>query len=144
LRQQEIHAERDRKLEGVFRQEWSGAKELFLKVFDNPNAPTGVKINSYLYLSLAEDKRRNPYPWLQKAYTLDPYSKTVVKYICMSHLAALSRMSDADRQGSNGDEKRRSLIQILKASRPLFPPDDAWLRAVKGVVGRPSDVVVRR
>ncbi len=47
--------------------------------------------------------------WLRKAYELDPYSKTVVQYICMSHLAALSRMNEADRRGSKGNEQRRSL-----------------------------------
>jgi hypothetical protein len=81
---------------------------------------------------------RSSNPWLQKAYELNPYSKTVVQYICMSHLAALSRMNDADRRGSKGSEQRRSLAQILEASQPVFPPDDAWLKTVKAVLAKPS------
>ncbi len=123
----------------IFRQDWLGARQLFLKVVDNPNAPTAVKIDSYLYLALAEDKSGgDPYSWLQKAYELNPYSKTVVQYICMSHLAALSRMNDEDRRGGRGNQQRRSLAQILEASRPLFPPDDAWVKTVKAVVTKPS------
>ena len=123
----------------LLRQDWPGAKELFLKVVSNPNTPTTVKIDSYLYLAVAEDKLgRDPYSWLRKAYDLSPYSKTVVQYICMSHLAALSRMNEADRKSSKGNDERRSLIQILETTQPLFPSDDAWTRAVKTLLEKLS------
>jgi len=123
----------------VFRQDWPGAKELLAKVVNNPNAPAAVKIDSYLYLAVAEDKTGgDPNPWLRKAYELNPYSKTIVQYMCMSHLAALSRMSEAERRGTKGVEQRRSLDQILGTAQPLFPPDDSWIRSVKAFLAKPS------
>jgi hypothetical protein len=123
----------------VLRQDWPGAKELFLKVVNNPNAPTTVKIDSYLYLAVTEDKSGgDPFSWLRKAYQLNPYSKTVVQYICMGHLSALSRMNETERKGSKGNDERRSLIQVLKTTQPLFPSDDAWIRTVKTLLEKLS------
>ena len=123
----------------IFRQDWLGARQLFLKVVDNPNAPTAVKIDSYLYLALAEDKSGgDPYSWLQKAYELNPYSKTVVQYVCMSHLSALSKMKESDRRGDKGNEQRRTLQKLLDVAQPLFPPNDAWINTIKTLIGKPS------
>lgn len=123
----------------IFRHDWPGAKQLLLKVVGNPNAPRAVKIDAYLYLAVAEDKSGgDPYPWLQKAYELNPYSRTVIQYVCMSHLSALSRMSEADRVGDKGDEQRRSLHKILDVSQPLFPPDDTWISKIRTVIAKPS------
>jgi hypothetical protein len=123
----------------VFRQDWSGARELFVKVVNNPNAPAAVKIDSYLYLAVAEDKSGgDPDPWLRKAYELNPYSKIIVQYMCMSHLATLSRMSENDRRGDKGAQRRRLLNQILETTQPLFPRDDGWIRSVKTLLEKLS------
>jgi hypothetical protein len=123
----------------LLRQDWLGAKDLFLKVVNDPNTPATVKIDSYLYLAVAEDKSGgDPHSWLRKAYKLNPYSKTVIQYICMSHLAALSRMNEADRSGNKGNDQRRLLNQVLESTQPLFPSDDAWITAVKTLLGKLS------
>jgi len=54
------------------------------------------------------------------------------------HLAALSRMNKADRKDDKGNQQRRSLNQIIDVAQPLFPPDDAWIRAIKTVITKPS------
>jgi hypothetical protein len=56
----------------------------------------------------------------------------------MSHLAALSRMNEADRRGDKGNEQRRSLHKILDVAQPLFPPDDAWISTIRTVIAKPS------
>jgi hypothetical protein len=123
----------------VFRQDWSGAKELFIKVVNNPNAPAAVKIDSYLYLAVAEDKSGgDPDLWLRKAYELNPYSKTIVQYMCVNHLVALTRMSEGDRRGGKGAQQRRLLDQILETTQPLFPRDDSWIRSVKMLLSKLS------
>jgi hypothetical protein len=102
---------------------------------NNPNAPAGVKIDSYLYLAVAEDKLGGDFRgWLKKAYDLNPYSKITVQYLCMSHLAALARMDQTDFQGSAGSNERHALNQIIEATKTLFATDDAWIRTLRSML----------
>jgi hypothetical protein len=123
----------------IFRQDWAAAKELFLKVVNNPNAPAAVKIDSYLYLAVADGRSGGDSDqWLRRAYELNPYSKTVVQYMCINHLEVLSRMSEAERKGEKGAQQRRLLDQILESTQALFPHDDGWIKSVKALSAKLS------
>lgn len=49
----------------------------------------------------------------------------------------LSMRDDRAKVDAITDDLQRT-VQILEASRPLLPPDDAWIKTVKAVVTKPS------
>jgi hypothetical protein len=110
---------------------------LFRQVLDNPNTPTTVKVDSYLYMAVTADRSgEDAYPWVRKAYELDPYSKITVEYVCMSHLAALARMPAPGRQSADASKRVQALDAIANQSRPLFPPQDPWFVKLQGFLSR--------
>ena len=119
----------------IFRQDWSGAKDHFQKVLDISHAPLTVRVDSLLYQAVAADHMgEDPYPYIQKAYNLSPYSRVVVQYACLARLAQLARMSPAVRAGEPGIAAKNSLRDIVTHHRALFPSGDTWYGRVQSFV----------
>lgn len=119
----------------MLRHDWPGATLLFTKVVNNPKTPTSVKMDAYLYLSVAADKMtQGSYQWARKAYEVNPYSKTAIQYLCMSRISDFNHMSPSDQQAERGFGLLRSLNDIVVGGSALFPANDAWLNNVKGFV----------
>ena len=110
----------------IFRQDWDGASQLFQRVVNNPHAPLSVRVDAYLYLAICADQMSgDSYQWVRKAYELDPLSKAVIQYLCMSHFSAIARQK-AGAENSNRTDRLRLLNEIAQQSKPLFPPQDPW------------------
>jgi hypothetical protein len=82
----------------------------------------------------ADHMGEDPYPYIQKAYDLSPYSRVVVQYACLARLAQLARMSPAVRAGELGKSAKNSLRDIVTHHRALFPNGDIWYGRVESLV----------
>jgi hypothetical protein len=120
----------------IFRHDWPGAIDMFTRVVNNSHTPTSVRVDAYLYLSLAADMvDQGSYQWAKKAYEANPYSKSVVQYLCMSRVSDFNRLDARDQRGERGLQLLRSLNEIAIGSSALFPPKDPWLKSVQEFVG---------
>jgi hypothetical protein len=116
----------------VFRQDWDGAAKLLQRVVDNANAPTSIRIESYLYLAFAADQSgHDSLQWIRKAYDLNPYSKKTLQYLCMSHLAVYTRMPSPIRAGGGGAQRLEALANIININRALYSRDDPWFHSLR-------------
>jgi tetratricopeptide (TPR) repeat protein len=116
----------------IFRHDWSGAFQLLTNVVNNSHTPAAVRIDAYLYMAVAADKMgKSADQWVAKAYELNPYSKTVIQYLCMSELSEFSRLSQEDQKNDRGRNLVNSLNQIVTSASPLFAPGDIWLKSVR-------------
>lgn len=96
----------------LLRSDWPGATGLLERVVNNPNASTAVKVDACLYLAIAAARSQgDPLPWIHKAYELNPYSRSVLQYLCMEMLWR---------------GHLQKLQQLLAAGRPLYSSKDAW------------------
>jgi hypothetical protein len=116
----------------ALRHDWPGALELLGNVVNTHEAPNGVKVDAYLYMAIAADgSGGEAYNWVKQAYTINPYSKSVVQYLCMSKVAQFNRLSATAKAGSSGAAILSSLRQIVEARKILFAPGDPWLAKVR-------------
>jgi hypothetical protein len=119
----------------IFRQDWAGANALFQRVVSNTRAPLAARIDSYLYLAICADKTgQDSTQWVRKAYDLDPLSKIVIQYLCMSHLSAFVRVAENNSQ--NRIEQLKLLSDIAMHSEPLFSPSDTWFARLKAFLSK--------
>jgi hypothetical protein len=119
----------------ILRNDWDGAIQLLRKAAENPRAPTSVRDDSYLYIAIATARSGgDPSPWIQKAYELNPYSRTVLQYLCMAKLALLvhSDVLAANRSAPQIE----ALRQITAAGGPLYSRDDPWFNNLKSYLDR--------
>lgn len=119
----------------IFRGDWQGAISSMRRVIDNPSTRTPLKIDAYLYWGMAlEREGKSGFPMIQRAYHLNPYSLSTIKYMIMSKLSALVRLANLP----NSEEKRsivaREVDRIIADHRYLFPQKDPWLRKVLELV----------
>jgi hypothetical protein len=118
----------------MFRADWDGAARLFQNVIANPATPTTLQLDAHLYRGAALERAGlDGTADFQRARELNPYERTMVSYLLMSRVAALSRMaaSDPARSAVIADGRR-----LVAANQYLFPGDDPWLKRVAGVFGR--------
>jgi hypothetical protein len=127
-----------------FRRDWSGAIEMFEPVTReraNGSSPTPVKVAAYLYMAMAADRRNDKakaITFAENAYRLNPYSKTTVQFLCMSHLARFAQLHNLR---GHDQEKRRTLAtirQILSSNKILFSDRDEWLSNVNAFLAEAS------
>lgn len=120
----------------VLRADWDGAARLFQNVITNPRAPASLKVDAHLYRGVAlEHSGSGGAAELRRAYELNPYDRTVVSYLLMSHLAALMRTPASDPERGRIVSAARELVA---SKRYLFPSDDPWLKRVTDVLARPQ------
>jgi hypothetical protein len=113
----------------ILRSDWSGATQLFQRVATNAHAPTAVKVDSYLYLAIAAaNSGGDPAPWLRKAYDLNPYSKTILEYLCMDQLRQLAQRT-SDKQDQ--EARIRALTELVRQGKPLYSANDPWFVSLK-------------
>ncbi len=106
----------------ILRRDWPGATELLQRVVNNERAPTAVKVDSYLYLAVAAARSNgDPSNWIRRAYELNPYSRTVLQFLCMDQLS----------RGSN-----RTLQTLLADGKPLYSSDDPWFKRIGSYLAR--------
>lgn len=105
----------------ILRKDWPGASALFERVVGNEHAPNAIKVDSYLYLAVAAVRsNKDPTPWIRKAYELNPYSRTVLQYMCMDQLAR---------------RQLQTLRRLLDAGKPLYSGEDAWFKKIGTYLG---------
>jgi hypothetical protein len=115
----------------IFRHDWSGALQMFTKVVAAPETPSSVRLDAYLYMTLASEKAgRQSYPWAKKAYEINPYSKVAVEYLCLSRISDYNHLLPSEQRAESGLSLLASLEEIVEGGRALFPKDDAWLKSV--------------
>jgi hypothetical protein len=112
----------------IMRRDWPNSQALFKRVAEDNNAPTLVRTDSYLYLAIAAAQLgQDPLEWVHKAYELDPYSKTIIQYLCMVYVADLGRMSEEQRFGVKGTSQIKLIRDTLSRNRALFSEEDPWI-----------------
>lgn len=114
----------------MFRHDWSGAIELFEQVLKTAGAPTNIKIDSHLYMSLAYEKMNKPdrsYSMVAEAYQLNPYSKTTTKYLCMVYLSQLEELLMRRASEQEIQATIESLKDVISKNKILFSEDDPWI-----------------
>jgi hypothetical protein len=119
------------------RKDWAGSIKLFQEIIETSNAPTSIKVDSYLYMSMAFDKVHDStrsFSMVAEAYKLNPYSKTTSQYLLMAYLSQLQRVLQTDRDGEEAKTLIRSLQDLLSKNRVLFADNDEWLAQAEGVV----------
>jgi hypothetical protein len=121
----------------IMRRDWPNAGALFRRVVEDNNVPTLVRIDSYLYLAIgAAHQGEDPIAWIRKAYELDPYSKTIIQYLCMGYLAELRRMSEGERSGDKGAGQIQLVRDTINRNRALFSENDPWIAKVSRFLER--------
>lgn len=81
----------------VLRHDWPGALELLGNVVKTSEAPNGVKVDAYLYMAVAADgSGSEAYNWVKQAYTINPYSKSVVQMGCDFEFSSADRGGEED------------------------------------------------
>ena len=112
----------------LFREDWSGAIDLLENVIKNPATSSAIKIDSYLYLTIAKLKlNKNPIDEINKAYLLNEYSKNTIKYMIMNKLIYMEK-------STNHNEKKRTvfeLLEIISSKETLFSKKNLWLKEIK-------------
>lgn len=115
----------------MYRQDWSGAKDLFRKVLEIHSVPESVRVDCLLYLAVIADQMgEDPFIWVEQAYDLNPYSKIVVEYLCMARLSQISKMRASGR-GHESVDVTASLRNIVSHHKALFDINDAWYTRIK-------------
>ena len=114
----------------LFERDWTGAAPLFQRVAANPRAPVAVRVDAHLYLAVVAEKTGgDSFPQVRQAYQLNPYSRITLLYLCMSHLAALSR-------GGPLLHHLSALSDIVAHNRVLFLPQDGWFDKLRKYLAR--------
>jgi hypothetical protein len=125
------------------RNDWLGSVKLFEEVLNNSNAPTIIKIDSYLYMSMAFDKMHDEAKSLSlvtKAYNLNPYSKVTTQYLFMTYLTQLARVLRTDSNSVQAREIISSLQNVMSKNRVLFADNDRWIAQAERIL---NQLVVR-
>lgn len=121
----------------ILRKDWDGASRLFRRVADNAHAPMAVKGDAYLYLAIAAAHAgQDPALWIQKAYDVNPYSRTTLQYLCMAQLAKLAATSS--QTAWQGSIER--LDHLVESGKPLYAWNDRWFNDVKVYLARIKSV----
>ena len=118
------------------RNDWSGSIKLFENVLSNDNAPTAIKVDSYLYMAMAYDKLNNEamsFSMVEEAYRLNPYSKTTTQYLFMIYLNQLSRVIRRDPHAAEARTIIRLLENIISKNAVLFAENDSWFVQAKNL-----------
>jgi len=121
----------------VFNQDWSGAVKLFENVVKYTDSPTTIRINAYLYMAIAREKKgdqKQSLALIESAYRLNPYDKVTVQYLCMSYLSRLARLSEKDAKGDQGRPIIKSIQDLVSKNDVLFSPEDPWLNQVREIL----------
>jgi hypothetical protein len=114
----------------IFREDWAGALKFFNEVVNNNNAPTAIRINAYLYMAIARGKmgdQAKSLSLIEEAYKLNPYLKTTVQYLCLSHFVRLADVSSKDMQGAKAQQIIQAIQDVISKNRVLFAVDDPWI-----------------
>jgi hypothetical protein len=121
------------------RNDWAGSVKLFEEVLANRNAPTDIKIDSYLYMSVAYDKMHDEAQSLSmvtKAYNLNPYSKVTTQYLFMTYLTQLARVFRTDPDRKQAKEIISSLQNVIARNKVLFADNDSWITQAEKIIDR--------
>lgn len=121
----------------AFRNDLRGAITLFEAVLKNDDAPTAIKIDSYLYMAMAYDRlgeEAKSFSMVAEAYKLNPYCKATTQYLCMSYLSKLARLLSQDKETTEAGKIAASVREVLSKNRVLFAEDDTWIRQVQQVL----------
>jgi len=119
----------------TFRGDWEGAVSSMRRVVENPSTRTPLKADAYLYGGRAlEQMGQTGRSMIEKAYRLNPFSQTAVRYLVMSDLSALERLGEAP--GTEGEKSTiiERLSQIVVGNQYLFPQGDPWLQTVSALL----------
>ncbi|MGF1610820.1 MAG: hypothetical protein ACFCUQ_15570 [Kiloniellales bacterium] len=113
----------------LFRCDWEGAASSMARVISNPGTPAAVRVDAHLYRGMAlEQLGKSGRDEFEEAFALNPYSRTTIRYLVMSDLAALARQ---DLAATRRQELRERIAATLDQHYAIFPPDDAWLDQVE-------------
>lgn len=121
----------------ILRKDWSGAVSLFQEVVNTSEAPTAIKVDSYLYMAAAYDRMDDPansFAMVAKAYELNPYSKATTKYLYMSYLARLARVLPRIAEREEAERIIASAHDLLSKNKVLFADDDRWVKQVEQII----------
>lgn len=119
------------------RNDWSGSIKLFENVLSNDNAPTAIKVDSYLYMAMAYNKLSNEamsFSMVEEAYRLNPYSKTTTQYLIMIYLNQLTRVIQRDPNAEEARTTLRLLENIISKNAVLFAENDSWFVQAKNLI----------
>lgn len=119
----------------TFRGDWQGVVSSMRRVVENPSTRTPLKIDAYLYWGMALERvGKSGISIIQRAYNLNPYALTTLRYIIMSKLSALIKLANFP----NSKEKRsviaREAKSIIDDHTYLFPQNDLWIQQVLAII----------
>ncbi len=119
-------------LMGIFRGDWKRALHYFAQVVDNPNTPTEVRIDAYLYRAMANNQLgRSGTKDIRRARELNPYTLRIIRFGIMDKLSGLKRaLKNADSDSHLG-YKVKAIVDFTKQHQSDFLPGDPWLRQLK-------------
>lgn len=115
----------------IYRRDWQGAIDLLGKVVRNQQAPTGLRLDSFLYLirakselGLAADEE------VRQALALAPASRRAIQYVAMHYLAR-----GCLRTGAGCTPAAIEFLQNLPGKYgPLFTDGDPWLAGLRAAL----------
>jgi len=119
------------------RNDWAGSIKLFEDVLTNSKIPTDVKIDSYLYMSMAYDRMGDEAKSLSmvtKAYNLNPYSRVTTQYLLMTYLTRLARVFRIDPNAEQAKKIISSLQDVIARNRVLFADNDRWITQAEKII----------
>lgn len=115
----------------VFRGDWKGGADSFLRVIRNEHSPTSLRIDAHLYRAMAfAQLGRSGQNEISQALALNPYLARTVTYAVMERLALVSRMIRMHASRSDIDRKIEEVRHLVQDHRRLFLKDDPWINNV--------------
>ncbi|MGA1840952.1 MAG: hypothetical protein ACMUIU_10030 [bacterium] len=124
----------------IFRGDWQGAASSMRRVVENPNSITLLKIDAYLYWGMALERQgKSGRTKIENAYRLNPYSLTTIRYIIMSDLSALKRLSDITGSKAQKSKLISTMRSTIDRHAYLFPKNDPWLQNVLKIVSETTN-----
>lgn len=119
----------------IFRGDWHGAIAILKRVTENSRAPTDIRIDSNLYLAMANAKIGRPgTEYIDQASNLNPYAMRIVRFLIMDKLAELSRAVDASAPHVQRREILGAIGQLIEKHEDHFLANDPWfIHLKKGV-----------
>ena len=119
----------------IFRGDWLGAIQLMRRVLENDQTRSTLKFDTYLYLAMAMEQRSmSARAIIEKARSLNPFSRAGVQYAVMSDLAQLSRMNQIEGEQGKIVESVDRIDETLEKNAHLFSSNDQWVQKVRRLV----------
>jgi len=117
----------------IYRQDWQGAIDLLTKVVRNQQAPTGLRLDSFLYLIRAKSELRLAADEeAREALALAPASRRAIQYVAMHYLGR-----GCLRTGAGCPPDATEFLANLPGKYgPLFADGDRWLVSLREAISQ--------